>query len=55
MLSIKEREYKGVELLTTKGYTEYAFTGINSIFVLEEAVDEFNIRRKMQLAEKSVE
>lgn len=50
LLSIDRREYKCVEFLREKGYTEYAFTGINSIFLLTAAVEEFNKRRRQELA-----
>ncbi len=50
LLSIDQREYKCVEFLREKGYTEYAFTGINSIFLLSEAVEKFNKKRWQELA-----
>lgn len=50
LLSVDQREYGCVDFLHGKGYTEYAFTGINSIFVLKKIVEEFNERRKKELA-----
>ena len=50
LLSIDRRDYKCVEFLREKGYTEYAFTGINSIFLLTAVVEEFNKRRRQELA-----
>lgn len=55
LLSIDQREFKCAEYLENAGYTEYAFTGINSIYVLREAVEAFNNRRMSQLGEKKNE
>ena len=55
LLSIDQREFKCADYLESAGYTEYAFTGINSIFVLREAVEAFNHRRKNQLEEQKDE
>lgn len=51
ILSIDEREYKGSSLLDKKGYTEYAFTGINSIFLRRDVVEAFNKKRMQELQE----
>ena len=48
-LSIDEREYKGRSLLEQCGYTEYAFTGINSIFLCRDVVNQFNAKRNTEL------
>ena len=48
-LSIDEREYKGKSLLDQYGYTEYAFTGINSIFLRKDVVKKSNERREKEL------
>mgnify|MGYP000543320516 CR=1 FL=1 len=48
-LSIDEREYKGLSLLERCGYTEYAFTGINSIFLRRDIVEQFNQKRMKEL------
>ena len=48
-LSIDEREYKGCSLLEKCGYTEYAFTGINSIFLRRDVVRQFNLERMEEL------
>lgn len=48
-LSIDEREYKGCSLLEKCGYTEYAFTGINSIFLSRDIVEQFNQKRRKEL------
>lgn len=48
-LSIDEREYKGNLLLEQCGYTEYAFTGINSIFLRRDVVAQFNQKRLKEL------
>ena len=48
-LSIDEREYKGCSFLEKYGYTEYAFTGINSIFVCRDIVEQFNWERMKEL------
>ena len=48
-LSIDEREYKGCSLLEKCGYTEYAFTGINSIFLRRDVVEQFNLARMEEL------
>lgn len=52
LLSIDHREFRGVDFLNKKGYTEYAFTGINSIFVHRKVVDKFNEKRKKELEKK---
>lgn len=49
LLAIENREFKCADFLQSKGYTEYAFTGINSIFVLKKAVHAFNERRLKEL------
>ena len=48
-LSIDEREYKGNSFLEQCGYTEYAFTGINSIFLRRDVVAQFNQKRLKEL------
>ena len=48
-LSIDEREYKGCSVLEKCGYTEYAFTGINSIFLRRDVVEQFNQKRMKEL------
>ena len=48
-LSIDEREYKGCAFLEKCGYTEYAFTGINSIFLRRDVVEQFNFERMEEL------
>lgn len=48
-LSIDEREYKGRQLLEKQGYTEYAFTGINSIYLDRDIVKRFNEKRVKEL------
>ena len=52
LLPVDEREYHCVEFLKQHGYVEYAFTGINSIFVLKKAVEEFNQKRQKELENK---
>ena len=49
ILSIDEREYKGRSFLEQRGYTEYAFTGINSIFLRRDVVEHFNQKRMSEL------
>ena len=48
-LSIDEREYKGRSLLEKYGYPEYAFTGINSVFLRRDIVEQFNQKRMKEL------
>ena len=52
LLSAGQREYKCVEFLKQHGYVEYAFTGINSIFIRQAVVEEFNQKRLIELEQE---
>lgn len=51
-LVIEDREDKAGDILRENQYIEYAFTGINSIYVDKTAIEAFNAKRKGELTKE---
>ncbi|MDR2649364.1 MAG: FkbM family methyltransferase [Clostridiales bacterium] len=45
-LLVESKEFEIIEYMNNQGYCEYAFTGINSIFLDKNRVKELNIKRR---------